>query len=338
MSRASLLVLLAALLSVAAARPAAGQASSFEIRQSPLLDLHMFIRQRASEDGRQDAEPPAITQAVAAARSVEAALGNPLYWGLIEPILAQARSAADLPAVLERLTPQQRMADGSVLSLREPAIAYARALAAAEPVFLETTWPGRREAIERGQKRLSDLFSGREAACVAHLIDSLGMQDPGVAVPVYLVASAPPPQGFTHRARGGAICIVGVEEADDSLLAEMLVHELIHALDLATAGKASALNGLRARLAEAGLGPTDRASRDVPHTLMFVQAAATVRALLDPEHEAYGDARGYYARVPDAARAVRAAWEQRLAGEATPEEAVDRIAAAAAPGDRGPGQ
>jgi hypothetical protein len=305
--------------------PAAG--SSFELRESALLDLHMFVRQQAAADvGAADALS-GLAEAVEAAKALETALGSSVSWGLVEPIIAQSQDAAALAAAFSGLPESQQRRDGSTLRIREPAVAYARALAAVESGFLERTWPERREAIERGRQRLAQTFNGRDKQCVAHLLESLGMQDPAVTVPVYLVADVPAPGAFTHRGRGGAVCIVGVAETDDSLLAELILHELIHALDLAAPGGASVVADLRDGLQARGTGPSDPAYRDIPHTLMFVQAGETVRRLLDPEHEHYGDARGYYAKVPDAVRAVREPWEQHLAAEISRLEAVERIVA-----------
>ena len=310
---------------------AQGQPTRFEFQESPLLDLHMHVRQQL-EAGAKDEELPGLEAACAAAREVEKTLGDPLRWGLIEPMFTECATAEELVKAISELPGAMQLRDGSFIGLRAPALAYAEALAAVEPQFLEKLWPQRLEAIREGKERLQKRFAGREAECVAHLVESLGMQDPGAAVTVYLVCDVPPPQGFTHRIRGGAICIISVQEEDESLLAEMLLHELIHALDLATSRQGSALVLLRERLADQGFDESSRAWRDVPHTLMFVQAAATVRAVLDPEHKPYGEVRGYYAKVPDAYRAVHAPWEDWLAGRLSREEALGRILAEATKG------
>ena len=80
---------------------------------------------------------------------------------------------------------------------------------------------------------------------------------------------------------------------------------------------------------QADLGPDSPFWRDVPHTLMFVQSAATVRRVLNPAHKDYGDVAGYYAKVPVAARIVRAAWGDYLAGHLTREKAIQQMVAEA---------
>lgn len=47
---------------------------------------------------------------------------------------------------------------------------------------------------------------------------------------------------------------------------------------------------MRQGLDAAGMPAGDRGHRDLPHTVMFVQAAETVRGTLDPEHVHYGEA------------------------------------------------
>jgi hypothetical protein len=324
-------LLVTAFIGQAAVARATAQATSFEFRESPLLDLHMYVRQQASEAAREN-ELPGLDRACSAAQEVEKVLGDPLQWGLIEPMFAQCATAADLVKAISELPGALQLRDGRFIGLRAPALAYAQALSELEPQFLEKLWPAHLESIREGRQRLQKVFSGREADCISHLLQSLGMQDPGVSAAIYLVSHAPPPQAFTQRARGGSMCIIGVKEEDESLFAEMLVHELIHVLDLATSRQPTVLVGLRQSLADQGFDETSRAWRDVPHTLMFVQAAATVRAILDPQHEAYGDARGYYARVPSATRAVREPWEQCLAGTLSREEALERIMAEATKG------
>jgi hypothetical protein len=66
---------------------------------------------------------------------------------------------------------------------------------------------------------------------------------------------------------------------------------------------------------------------DFVHTVMFVQAAGTVRRVLDPNHRDYGDVKGYYARVGRAAEVVVPAWRDYLDGRIDREAAVERIVA-----------
>ena len=75
-----------------------------------------------------------------------------------------------------------------------------------------------------------------------------------------------------------------------------------------------------------GLLRHEREWRDAPHTLMFVQAAATVRRTIDPAHQDYGDVSGYYAKFPVVAKLVRDAWTRHLDGQLDRGAALDAIA------------
>jgi hypothetical protein len=107
----------------------------------------------------------------------------------------------------------------------------------------------------------------------------------------------------------------------------MILHEAIHALDVATEGQDNVLSRLRQRLRGAGLTWPNRLLRDVPHTLIFMQAAETVRRLLDADHQHYGEVAGYYAKVPEAACIVRPTWTAYLDAEITRDEALERMVA-----------
>jgi hypothetical protein len=66
---------------------------------------------------------------------------------------------------------------------------------------------------------------------------------------------------------------------------------------------------------------------DFVHTVMFVQAAGSVRRVLDPGHKDYGDVKGYYARVGRAGTVVVPAWRDYLDGKIDREAALARIVA-----------
>jgi hypothetical protein len=66
------------------------------------------------------------------------------------------------------------------------------------------------------------------------------------------------------------------------------------------------------------------------HTVVFVQAAETVRRRIDPDHRHHGDVRGYYDRVGAVAPPVRRWWTAYLDGAVTRDEALARLAGAVA--------
>ena len=71
--------------------------------------------------------------------------------------------------------------------------APAEAVAAAYAPFEEKLWPERTEALCTRPRELERTLVPREAACLDFIFRSLGMEDPGDRVPVYLVTSVPPP-------------------------------------------------------------------------------------------------------------------------------------------------
>lgn len=126
------------------------------------------------------------------------------------------------------------------------------------------------------------------------------------------------------------MCFVALTDHQDSQLLESVIHETLHVLDDSTRGESSVFNELQAALREAGL-PRDHSLRhDVPHTVMFVQAAETVRRMLVSDHVDYGDIEmwgrpGLYARQPKITAAVRPVWRAYLDGEIDRAEAVRRM-------------
>jgi hypothetical protein len=159
------------------------------------------------------------------------------------------------------------------------------------------------------------------------------MTDAQRVIPVYLVALAPQPGASTHRQRGGGggVCIVGIDPGREGLMIETVLHESIHALDVSTDKQETVLNLLRSALREAGHTPRSATLRDVPHTLIFVQAGETVRRLIDPAHKHYGDVAGYYAKVPEEVAAVREPWTMFLDGRLGRQEAIREICARSPP-------
>src|SRR5690606_5335341 len=134
---------------------------------------HMFLR-HAAEAG---AEPEdALAPALDALRELEKALGEPPVWGLVEPIIAGSDAAPTLSEIGRDLPETFQMRGGREVRLREPLLAYADALALAEPAYRRKHWPEQEKAIAEGEARLRKMFTGQEDASIEHLVDSLGMQ------------------------------------------------------------------------------------------------------------------------------------------------------------------
>jgi len=299
-------------------------ATSLEFRVDPLIDLHSWVRKLASEQGELP-ELEGLEPAVAFVRELDRELGHPLAWGPLEGALEGRENAGAAAEAFESLPESFTLFGGKTIALRERAVGLARALAGAEPGFREGIWPEHERAVRGKLEELERDLVPKEAQCLEFLMRGLGMDDPRVAIPVVLVAEAPWPGGVTHRRHGGGgICFVGLNAAEGSPFLETILHEATHALEVSTASQKTVLADLRERLIAAGIGESDRALRDVPHTLMFVHAAATVRRILDPKHVPYGDA-GYYSKVAPVGEIEVPLWNEHLDGKRSRDETLEAI-------------
>jgi hypothetical protein len=240
-------------------------------------------------------------------------------------VLAECESVADAKRRCLQLPESFRSRSGQTVKTRAAALRLVAAYERIEDAFLAEIWPKHEIVIRQARERIEAELLSKQDEVFTYVIESLAMRDPRQAIPLYLVSDAPSPGGFTHRYRGGGVCFVGVDGASGSMLHETVIHESIHALDIATDEQETALQVLRKRLREKGFGPRSQAYRDVPHTVIFVQAAETVKRLLDPQHKHYGDVSGYYENVPEATRAVRENWEAHLHGKLPLERAIGQI-------------
>jgi hypothetical protein len=192
---------------------------------------------------------------------------------------------------------------------------------------MEQVWPLDRVRLDSIRAGLAAGFEPKEEACLAFVQERFALRDPERPVPVFLVARSPRPHAVTDvRHDGTGVCFVGIEDAaPPSLIFESVLHETIHALDVAS--PISVLSQLRDSL-RGGPSPSDRRMvRTAVHTLLFIQAAATVRRFIDPGHEDYGVTRGYYAKFQPIADLEIPIWRAYAALEISRDEAVRRVVA-----------
>ena len=150
-------------------------------------------------------------------------------------------------------------------------------------------------------------------------------------VPVYLVAETLRPIASTSSARGiGVVCFVAVSSLTETDLFEIALHEAIHVLDLRsqfrTSVKPTALNQMRQKLRDVGLQPNDPLVNEIPHKIIFVQAAETVRRLIDPARDPFGPDHPFYRTEPEAGAVVLQNWKAYLDGSITLDAALNAIA------------
>lgn len=297
------------------------------LRVNPFMDMHYFVRDIASRENAEYQKIQGIDKAVDAVRKVGEELGGSTAWGFVEGSLASCESVRDASELVAQLPPSFNTRDGREIPVRGLIQRIVRAYEPLEPSFLQDIWPTHRKAIDEARQRIEKELLPAQAACFSDIIRRLNMKDPEIEIPVCLVARAPFPQGFTHRRKGGgAVCIIGVEGLNGSTMCEVVLHECIHALDIATEQTGSALQELRAMLYRYKIKARSKEFHDIPHTLIFVQAADTVRAVIDPTHKAYGDTAGYYAKLPAISDAVKKAWKAHAEGSLGRDEALIQIA------------
>lgn len=310
-----------------ASRPSQKE-TSFDYRVEPLVDLYHYIREQATRRTEPDA-PKEFDAAVAAAKKLCEKLGaTTLEWEPLDQRLHECRTAAQLKRAFEQLPESIRRFRGPPVEARAEAIAFAEALIAIEPAFMKEMWPSHQKAIREARERIETQFRPKEAECIRYMLRSLGIDDPHDLVPVYLVHRSTRPGAYTiKRPGGGGLVFVQVEgkEQGGTLLYETILHEATHALDLSTGMGAGVFSQLREKLAAAGLTRRDPGFRDIPHTIMFIQAGETIRRIVDSKHKHYGVVAGYYERSGRVAQVERRLWIDHLNGKRSRDEAVDSI-------------
>ncbi|HVS65855.1 MAG TPA: hypothetical protein VMT85_20405 [Thermoanaerobaculia bacterium] len=336
MRGATLLAAALVLLPAAAERGGAGQsgagdgATRIELRVEPAVAL--WTEGRALAESRTEASGP-LAPLIDAMRALGAKLPPGRGWGLFDSALLGVTGAQEIADRLSGIS-TLRLHDGAQVEVGVGVgVEVERLLAALvelEPRFREELWPARRELVDAARVDIESRLLPKQDEAFAAMLSALEMTDPRRTIPVYLVPSSVWPGAVTYRDRDGTgYCIVAVDRRENqgSALLEIILHEATHALDVAaeqSAGR-NVLSRLRGRLGAAGLGPADDAFRDLPHTIMFVQAGETIRRLVDPDHVHYGDGPStYYDRVPRA-RLVRDLWIAHLDGEVTLDQVLDRL-------------
>ncbi len=292
-----------------------------DVRIHPLVELNAWVRSLAA-GGSETADLEGLAAAIAAAKALQVKLQSPLMFGLVEPLLEDCEDAGELERKLGDL-PEESPSLPRNLRIRDEAIALAGALADVEESFNEDLWPERKKALEERIHEYRDQLAPRERECFKTLTSDLGMKDPGVRIPLYLVTTYPFPGAITFRREGGGgICFVATGPHPGSQLFETMLHESLHALDVSTQGQDHAFQRLRRLLEDKGLSPRDRRYRDVPHHLMFVEAAEVVRRRVCADHVHYGDLTDYYQKTSPDSRIVREHWLKFLDGELEREDAL----------------
>lgn len=315
----------------AAAEGSPDVGSAIELRIEPFPELYFAVRAQAAGV----AAPLDLLDVSARAwEPVQAEIGSfGGFWRFDLAGLLSSDPSGFLEWVAEYPETIPSRGGGSIPMLG-PGIAMHAGMQAAWAPFLSEEWPQRQEALEAARQRLEQSFMPKHREALSHMMHSLGIDDPGLTVPIYLVTHTQPPGATTYRSRGGPVVVVSAESLllneRFSDLEETLLHETCHTLDAASDKETDAFSVLRRLLAERGISESDGRFHDVPHLLMFAQAEQTMRRIFDREHVAYGDsARGniapLYERSGQAAIDVRRHWSDYLDGRIDRDTALAQI-------------
>ena len=301
-----------------------------DIRLNPVMDLSYMIRKYASSKAELPKNIDHFAEAVAVARQLNTEFGSWAGggWAVVDSALMKCKNTSEATQALAAVPETTTTRQGKTVPVRVGAIRYAKVLNAVETSYLQNVWPQHQILAQESATRITKDFGPKEQECFAYLTSSLGMADTQYSIPVFLVAETPWPGAFTfwHADRKGTV-VVSIETNPGSMLYETLMHEAIHALDLETSGAGNVLEEIRKRLQKAGVGENEIAAVQGPHVLVFIQAGETIKRLLDPAHEHYGDVKGVYKypALQPLANVARPVWLSYLDRKISREEAISQI-------------
>lgn len=317
-------LLLPVLLMMAA--PAGAALTSLDLRSSPAIDLWFYVRNLAVPPAIPP-DDPGVRAAVGECARLEETLGGSAAWGLVEGALVDRRTMADVRRSCEGF-PESYRQGSRTLPLKDATLRFADQLIAAEPWFRRQVWPRHEKRLAAARAGIEEVLVPGERVWQSEMLTRLDLERPDGPVTVYLVVDAPSPRGFTRVDREGRpVCFVSVADTKGTELAEMPVHEMIHALDATQGTRRGALRELRLKLGAAGLSPTSREGWEAVHILMFIQSGETIRRVIDNRHHHFGEWFGTYSRSPKSAPLLYGWWQKYLKGTIGREEALDGFVA-----------
>lgn len=302
--------------------PGQNRSHSLVMRISPLMDLYYLIRMHAAAKTEKPPKIDGFEAAVRASREAQDAFGGPIEapWGLLDITLSRCENAAQAIEAFSRLPVTIR---GGAVPLREKAVQLAKAMNAIEASFMKDIWPRHKMNLEKSLARINKAFASQEAACISFIAKSLDFNASPVQLSFYLVAQAPALDSVTYFLRGGDQISVVAAPPEAGLWNDVVIlYEGAHVLRYKTT-KGNAVTDLSERLQKAGVA--DEQTQDTINTLLFAQAAETVRRILDPSHKSLPKNATVEARFPLMSSVVRPAWTKYLDGQLSREAALNQI-------------
>lgn len=334
--RRPLLLLLLLLLCAApvspASSPSKNSSSRLDVKRGHVFDLYYLLRKHATAETNPASEIEGFGEAIDATRQLQTDFGGRFspVWSLLDENLAKCKDTAEVMRSFAQL-PETSNFRGKDYPVRANAMRLARAMNVVEAQFLKTIWPKHQATLQRAAELITKTFRPKENECFAYIARHLKLSASLKSLPVQLVAEAPYPGGFTYFLDSGErLIVIDVTRNEGTLLLESILHEAIHALDgigsrtqateMATHG--TVLLEVRERLRKAGVPVRD--VQDAAHLLVFVQAAETVRRVIDAKHKPYGEVAEVYSKLPRVAP-VLTHWVKYLEGKTTREAALEQI-------------
>lgn len=306
------------------ADPVSSTSVGLEFRVHGLVDLYQQIRAFADSRKKVDV-PDEFADAVNIAKRIKKTLRHPLAWSVLDGRLTGCESAAQLVQRFEAMPDPVSLLGGRSVSVRDDAVALGKAIERVESDFLRDKWPNRKKKIQAALDRIKLGFAGNESKCLEYMMQALEIKGVTGQIPVYLVSSASWPGAMTFSLpQWGQACFVSINAAEGTQLLEIVLHEATHALDIASDNDDDVFTRLRAELKSAGVTRRDPVMRDVPHSVMFIQAGETIRRFVDPEHVHYGQKKGVYDRMRYA-RKILPIWIDYLDKKSDLDETIKQI-------------
>lgn len=297
------------------------------LRRSLVADLYFWLRAKAleGEAPKEYAEPYAAMQEL---RSDFA--GDPTAWEDLEVPLGEVSSASELVGIYGAL-PERREVGGRMVQLRTDATRLAKAMASVEDTFRRGPYHDHAEEIARAAKDLALRLVPHEQEILRAIETDMGVpNEQQRPIVITLVGDAPYPGIFAADARGHVMAtFVRVRGLDGGALVETVLHESLHAFDEMTVReKSTAMNALRAALAQRGMDENDSNVEMAVNTVTFAEAASLVKRFIDKTHKPLGES-GFYTLYPPAPAIVEA-WSRRVENGEAIDATADAIAKAVA--------
>lgn len=242
-----------------------------------------------------------------------------LYWRTLDAYAFGANSVSDLREIAEE-APEKI---GGYLDAKKALLQMADAI---EPAVNEGVVKddGTMQAVEARLAFWKAEVAPKLTPVLERAMTTLGVEAPPARLQVFVLPATGGREGMTVRAPGGVRIVIGAGKYEAHDFSEVVIHELLHALDTAAPEK-----GLLAELRTQLKAP--EAQEKLPHAVIFTLAASLTREFLDAKHRDVGETHGAYSRGLEKARqSVQGVVEDLKTGKIDRKRAIEAIAAGSA--------